>query len=404
MTNTNWKAVKLSEITDYINRGVPPVYTEDNSGTAVINQKCVRNGQVNFEFSRLTDESVRKVPQDKLIQPFDILINSTGTGTVGRVGQIIDLSQKTTVDSHVTIVRPKKEQVDPIFLGMWLKSRQVELEDLAEGSSNQVELSRDKISNVKVILPTFSAQQKIAIILTSIDEAIEKTNQIIQKAEILKQVVMRELLMRGIGNKDFKNTKLGKIPNEWTVVNLKDVTKITNGQIDPKKEPYSSMILIAPNHIESISGRILKKVSASEQHAISGKYLVDDGDVIYSKIRPYLKKVTIAEENCLCSADMYPMKGLENLDTKFLFHVLLSDDFTNYANNSSGRTGIPKINRDEIGRYAFALPPIREQKTIADILSSIDKEISVNQQIKVKSLLLKVGLMQDIFSQKVQIN
>lgn len=256
----------------------------------------------------------------------------------------------------------------------------------------------------KLMVPSLATQQKIAEILSSVDEAIQKTDQIIKKTEVLKYGLMENLLVKGIGHKKFKKTKFGEIPEEWELVTLGDVAKITNGQVDPKKEPYNNMTLIAPNHIESSSGRILERVSAFAQQAISGKYLVKSGDVIYSKIRPYLKKVTIADSDCLCSADMYPIKGTEKLDSRFLFHILLSDNFTNYANDNSGRTGIPKINRDELNGYIFTLPPVAEQQQIASILSSIDNDILSNQKAKAIYVYLKNGLMHDIFSQKIQVN
>jgi type I restriction enzyme S subunit len=67
------------------------------------------------------------------------------------------------------------------------------------------------------------------------------------------------------------------------------------------------MILVAPDHIESKTGRLLQKITASEQHAISGKYLFKPKDIVYSKIRPYLRKAILASFSALCSADMYPL-------------------------------------------------------------------------------------------------
>jgi len=211
---------------------------------------------------------------------------------------------------------------------------------------------------------------------------------------------MQKLLTKGIGHTKFKQSELGEIPEEWEVVRFGEVAKITNGQVDPKQEPYKHMILIAPNHIKSNSGTITEKESADAQGAISGKYFVNKGDIIYSKIRPYLKKVTLADEECLCSADMYPIKGTEKLNNIFLFYILLTDHFTDFANSNSARTGIPKINREELNAYKFALPSINEQKSIGQILASIDSKILFNKKLKSKLKLLKKGLMNDLLSGK----
>ncbi|MEN9353528.1 MAG: hypothetical protein RL318_853, partial [Fibrobacterota bacterium] len=106
---------------------------------------------------------------------------------------------------------------------------------------------------------------------------------------------------------------LGEVPEHWDVVGFRRVVDIAGGQVDPENEQYSSMNLIAPNHIESGTGRLLGMETAAEQSAESGKYLCKAGDVIYSKIRPALRKACIAPEDCLCSADMYPLSGRQNL-------------------------------------------------------------------------------------------
>ncbi len=169
--------------------------------------------------------------------------------------------------------------------------------------------------------------------------------------------------------------------NKWEEVSILDVAPITSKLVDPKGEKYSSMILIAPDHIQSESGQIIAKVTSREQNAISGKYLVKKGDVIYSKIRPYLKKVCIAPDDCLCSADMYPFSCTEKINSKYLQTILLSKQFTDYANSCSARTGIPKINRDDIALFFCKIPPILEQERIAETLSIWDSAIEKTEKL-----------------------
>jgi len=274
---------------------------------------------------------------------------------------------------------------------------------MAQGST-RFNLSKDRVLSLTVLLPSLAEQQKIAEILGGVDEDIAKMQEVIEATEKLKRGLMQQLFTRGIGHTKFKKTKFGEIPEGWEVSRFGEIARITNGQVDPKKEPYKHMSLVAPNHVESDSGRIIYNETAEEQGAISGKYFVDKGDVIYSKIRPYLKKVTLAYEECLCSADMYPIKGMDGFDNVFLFYILLSDSFTDFANSNSARTGIPKINRDELNGYEFALPPLNEQLDIARILSAVDEKISVNKKLKEKLTLLKKGLMQDLLSGRVRTN
>jgi type I restriction enzyme, S subunit len=101
---------------------------------------------------------------------------------------------------------------------------------------------------------------------------------------------------------------LGEVPEGWAVKPFRAVATVREGQVDPTNTRYHSRTLIAPNHIESGTGRVLMMETVEEQQAISGKYLVSAGEIIYSKIRPALNKLCIAPEDGLCSADMYPLK------------------------------------------------------------------------------------------------
>lgn len=409
MTN-KWQQIKLGDVC-IPQKGLTyksEDYSSRNEGQIFITLKCIAKGG---GFNTEGVKYIKKSQKSEKLHAGDLIIANTDLTRAGDViGAPLFVPKLNGENEYLYSMDISKLEVDNSklnqkYLYQYLLTTQVRnyMRGISSGST-VLHLKLKLVDNLSIPLPSMTVQQKIGNILSSIDEAIQKTDQIIQKSEELKSGLMNELLTKGIGHKKFNKTKLGEIPEEWELVALGDVAKITNGQVDPKKEPYSSMVLIAPNHIESNSGRILEKVTAFDQQAISGKYLVETGDVIYSKIRPYLKKVAIADLDCLCSADMYPIKGSDKLDARFLFHILLSDMFTNYANENSGRTGIPKINRDELNGYVFALPPINEQKRIASILSSVVADTFRNQELITKHLSLKNGLMHDIFNQEVQIN
>lgn len=198
----------------------------------------------------------------------------------------------------------------------------------------------------------------------------------------------------------YKHTPLGWIPEEWEILDFDECIEIRNGQVDPKLEIYKEYILIAPNHIESSTGRLLSIETANVQNAISGKYFVSKGDVIYSKIRPYLKKATIAPFDCLCSADMYSLRGKSSITQAYILSIVLSERFTHLANKASARTGIPKVNREEISSIPIALPPIHEQNKISNILSTWDDGIQKTQQLIDQLKLRNKGLMQELLTPK----
>ncbi len=161
---------------------------------------------------------------------------------------------------------------------------------------------------------------------------------------------------------------LDEVPAHWTVSRFRYEAVINGGQVDPREEPWSGMTLIAPNHIESNTGRVVGIESAEEQGADSGKYLVEAGQLVYSKIRPALNKVAIAETQALCSADMYAMSFSDRVDPRFALYYFLARPLHTFATVISMRVKMPKINREELSEAPWLVPPIPEQRAIADYL------------------------------------
>ena len=187
----------------------------------------------------------------------------------------------------------------------------------------------------------------------------------------------------------------------WKLVKFSDVCKIVNGQVDPKVEPYSSMIHIGNANIEKFTGRLLECKSAKEDNQTSGKYLFDERHVLYGKINPQFAKVTFPQFRGVCSADVYPIETNDKLLPLYLKYILLSDNFTKYSISLSGRTGIPKVNREDMYAYKFLLPPLKEQQKIAEILSSVDAAIEKTEQVIAKTEEVKKGLMQQLLTKGI---
>lgn len=162
---------------------------------------------------------------------------------------------------------------------------------------------------------------------------------------------------------------------------LEELVELASGQVDPREVPYCSMPHVGGDNIESHSGRITGTQTASELGLKSGKYLFDPSYILYSKIRPNLNKVAAPSFSGICSADIYPIRPLNSeIDKRFLLYVLRSKHFLAYASKHSTRTNIPKINRPALLGYRFPLPPLPEQKRIADILDKADVVLRKRQE------------------------
>jgi len=155
--------IELGTVVEFISRGVTPRYSEDLSQLRVLNQKCVRDRRVSLEPSRRT--LADKVPMEKLLKLHDVLVNSTGVGTLGRVACWTN-REAATVDSHVTIVRFDPAKIDPVCAGFAMLDAESEIEALGEGSTGQTELSRAQLSALRITVPS---RQRSAALRPALD-------------------------------------------------------------------------------------------------------------------------------------------------------------------------------------------------------------------------------------------
>ena len=146
-----WQEKPLGDVASYLNRGISPKYM-DNGGVLVLNQKCVRGGKIDQSKGRRHDPAKRSI-DGRILRTGDILVNSTGVGTLGRVAQLLVLHEEAIVDSHVTVVRANEADVSWNYLGTCLTIRESEIEALGEGSTGQTELPRLRLAQMSILIP-----------------------------------------------------------------------------------------------------------------------------------------------------------------------------------------------------------------------------------------------------------
>lgn len=231
----------VSDVCTIITRGISPAY--DDTGIPVLSQKCVRENQVILEAARFTNPEMKKIPADKLLRLHDVLVNSTGVGTLGRVAQVNRLDGDTTVDSHVTIVRPDPKKIDPRFFGYSMVLNQPKIESMGEGATGQTELSRARLGQeILIPRPPLLIQRQIADILSAYDDLIENNLKCIKILEEMARSLYREWFVYfrfpGYEKVKFVDSPLGRIPQGWEVKKLGDIADISWGDTSTTKASY----------------------------------------------------------------------------------------------------------------------------------------------------------------------
>lgn len=210
-------------------------------------------------------------------------------------------------------------------------------------------------------------QQKIVDKIESLFSKLDEAKELIQKSldefEDRRAAVLYDAF-HGDLTKNWRK-RIGKV-KDYKLKKFCDVATIQSNLVNPLE--YPDMPHIAPDNIEKYTGRLLDYHTISEDKVISGKHRFYAGQILYSKIRPNLSKVIIAEFDGLCSADMYPIKAKEN--TKYLFYFMLSNEFLEQATTAGSRSVLPKINQKELSNLNIIIPSVEEQQEIVRILDS----------------------------------
>lgn len=170
-----WDIRPLSDLTTELRRGIGPKYVE-SGGVLVLNQKCIRDREVSFGPARRHDNNAKGVAGRTLLNG-DVLVNSTGVGTLGRIAQIWGLEQPVIVDSHVTIVRARSTDFSAIYLGLALGLREEEIVALGEGSTGQTELSREQLGRMEMVVPAKHVLDQFDAICAPLIERIQANRQ-----------------------------------------------------------------------------------------------------------------------------------------------------------------------------------------------------------------------------------
>ena len=259
-------------------------------------------------------------------------------------------------------------------------------------------ISISQFLSTAVCRPDEPEQQKIAECLSSVDELMAAQARKVDALKTHKKGLMQQLFPREGEAAPRLRFPEFRDAGEWEETSLSEVINIASGQVDPKEPAHCDSPQVGSENIESNTGKLVNVKSAGEKGVISGNYVFDESDILYSKIRPALNKVAAPDFKGICSADIYPIRPANSdLRRCYLLYLLLSEKFLEYAIRNSERGKIPKINRDALLAYKALIPSPTEQQRIAACLSSLDALIAAEIR-KLEALKIhKKGLMQQLF-------
>ncbi|MDT9332898.1 restriction endonuclease subunit S [Clostridium perfringens] len=389
-----WKIKKLSDVSEIIMGQSPNSnsYNNDGIGIAFFQGKT--------EFGRI-NPIVKKWCSNptKISKPLDILISVRAP-----VGAVNINNIEACIGRGLGAIR-QNEFSNYRYLYYAIQQFQDFLLKSAQGSTFEAINSND-LKSLKIPIPSLGEQEKIAEILSTVDEQIDNTEKLIQKNQELKKGLMQQLLTKGIGHTEFKKTELGEIPKDWEIKLLEDLSiKIGDGlhgtPVYNKKGKY---YFINGNNLNE--GKIV---------------LTDETKMIdkleYEKYKKELNENTILlslngtignlsfynYENIVLGKSVGYINLNDDIDKIYIFYALSSEDIKKYFYKELTGTTIKNLSLNTLRRTKIKVPTILEQEKIALIVSSIDEKIEKIKEKKENLNEIKKGLMQQLLNGKIRV-
>lgn len=272
-------------------------------------------------------------------------------------------------------------------------------------ANNYPTLNLSEVKAIKIPLPPLEEQKKIAYVLSTIQEAKEKTEQVIEATKALKKSLMKHLFTYGpvpldeVDKVKLKETEIGVLRKEWKLVELGEVASKRSEKVDPKNE---KAIYIGLEHI--IPGKIKLEKFGYSKEVKSTKLKFYNGDILYAKLRPYLDKGALAEFEGICSTDIIVINPKRDIiNPKYLAYLVHSSFFLEYATRSMTGVNHPRTNWSSLKKFKIPFPSLEEQKKIADILSTIDKKIEAEENKKKALEELFKSMLHNLMTGKIRV-
>ncbi len=403
----DWEVVRLGDVCDVIGGSTPSTKNNEYWGGEIpfatpTDITSLQGREISDTKQSITQEGLSSCGA-RLLPVGSVLL--TSRATLGACA--INTKPMATNQGFASLVC--NEMAYNWFIFYKMIALQQELDRLGSGSTFK-EVSKSSIRSLNFSLPPLPEQKRITDILTTVDGAIEKTTQIIDKTKELKKGLMQRLLTRGIGHKKFKKTEIGEIPVEWEFVNLGKMIYLQGGfafksnNYEGKGLPLVRISNVTPNGV-MLNECVCLPDSFAEQFS---SFLLEPGDVLVAMSGATTGKIGVVPNKDLPAlfnqrVGRFVIKGSNLIAKSYLAQVALTKRFKQDLLIDAAGGAQPNVSGKNIEKITILLPPLQEQKKIADILTSIDNEIEKESNHKEQLELLKKGLMQVLLTGKLRV-
>lgn len=410
-----WKVYSLDELLVLIRNGTSQKQNLQKIGLPVTRIETIANKKVNYEKVGFVETS-KDLESYKMFSGDILFSNINSIKHIAKVA-LYDGEKPLYHGMNLLLLR-SNSKVDSEYLYYLLDSYPVKkyYESNAKQAVNQASLNQSDVQSLTLAYPPLKEQQKIASILSSVDEAIEKTKQIIEQTETIKKRLIDQLSTNGLGHKNYKRTMIGDIPENWKISTIHEhLTDYKSGasiksnefveegvKVLPKKAINSSGSVKESNfNLSYISNEVAKQYSKS---LINNEYLITVlRDLVPSG--PSIGRVSkiTNDEQYIMAQGVYAFKLQQTLDSNFMIHLSNSRIFRKQILAKKVGSTQVHLRREEFFNTLIPLPSLDEQIKIASIIDNFDKKITLEKDKLEYLICTKKGLMQQLLTGKVRV-
>ena len=392
LTRQGAKLVNISELAERPQYGFTASAATEPVGPKLVRITDLQDGRIDWNtvpFCECTE------PERYILQDDDVLFARTGA-TTGKT-HLVRTPERAVFASYLIRLRPRPSVIAG-YLHAFFQSDDywAQISEEKEGSA-QPNVNGEKLSSLNIPLVEPALQQEIAQFLNCVrrrqdGEKVElpelpppltAQRRVVARIEELSAQIQEARSVRQQSTEETKALHLSVLhqyfvagSSSWFSLPMAEAIEINDKQVDPTNPEYSHLPHISGENMESKTCRLLPWRTAEADGVKSNNYLFSPGTILYSKIRPYLRKAVFVDFRGVCSADVYPIRvKSSNLDPQFVKWSLVAEPFTDYANRLSGRTRMPKLNRKQLFGFDLRHPPLPEQRRIVDELDALQEEV-----------------------------
>ena len=380
MTHT-WQEVSLGEVGQSL---IGLTYSPANvrrDGTLVLRSSNIQGGQLAFDDNVYVDAPI---PEKIRIRQNDILI-CVRNGSRRLIGKSVMLDSRVVGETFGAFMAVYRSDLNP-FLQYFFQSDDFkrQIDEHLGATINQI--TNGSLNSFTVTLPSLPEQQAIVKTLKDADALIDALRRLLVKKRAIKHGILQQLLSG--------RTRLPGFTDPWTSVQFDSVALVSSDRAMPQRvDPGTRLIEL--EHVEGGTGRVQGWSTASVAGSLKARF--EPGDVLFGKLRAYLRKYWLADGSGLCSTEFWVLRPRAGYASGYLRYLVESEEFIEAASGGFG-THMPRADWGVVRKLRFSVPALQEQESIARGLLDADAEISAVRARLAKAQSLKQGLIQQLLT------